>query len=107
MSENFILYGLKFEEQGSNEIVDFYSLSSRQKKYIEKSKALSDSIGKAIKDEFKTDVIRRQMPLPLLNSAGAPSVLIELPSPKFMVYDQQMKARLENSIINGVATYGQ
>jgi len=107
MSENFILYGLKFEEQGSNEIVDFYSLSSRQKKYIEKSKALSDSIGKAIKDEFKTDVIRRQMPLPLLNSAGAPSVLIELPSPKFMVYDQQMRARLENSIINGVATYGQ
>jgi N-acetylmuramoyl-L-alanine amidase len=107
MSEKFILYSPKFEEQGSNEIVDFYSISSRQRKYIEKSKALSVSIGKAIEDEFKTDIIRREMPLPLLNSAGAPSVLIELPSPKFMVYDQQMRARLENSIINGVATYGQ
>ena len=107
ISENFILYSPKFDEQGSNEIVDFYSISSRQRKYIEKSKALSVSIGKAIGDEFKTDIIRREMPLPLLNSAGAPSVLIELPSPKFMVYDQQMRARLENSIINGVATYGQ
>jgi N-acetylmuramoyl-L-alanine amidase len=107
MSEKFILYSPKFDEQGSNEIVDFYSISSRQRKYIEKSKALSVSIGKAIEDEFKTDIIRREMPLPLLNSAGAPSVLIELPSPKFMVYDQQMKARLENSIINGVAAYGQ
>jgi N-acetylmuramoyl-L-alanine amidase len=107
ISENFILYSPKFEEQDSNEIVDFYSLSSRQKKYIEKSKALSDSIEKAIKDEFKANVIRREMPLPILNSVGAASVLIELPSPRFVVYDQQMKARLENSIINGVATYGQ
>ena len=107
MSEKFILYSPKFEEQGSNEIVDFYSISSRQRKYIEKSKALSVSIGKAIEDEFKTDIIRREMPLPLLNSAGAPSVLIELPSPKFIVYDQQMRARLGNSIINGVTTYGQ
>jgi N-acetylmuramoyl-L-alanine amidase len=107
ISENFILYSPKFEEQDSNEIVDFYSLSSRQKKYIEKSKALSDSIEKAIKDEFKTNVIRREMPLPILNSVGAASVLIELPSARFMVYDQQMRARLENSIINGVAAYGQ
>lgn len=107
MSENFILYSTKFEEQGSNEIVDLYSLSSRQKKYIGKSKALSDSIGKAIEDEFKADVIRREMPLPILNSVGAPSVLIELPSPRFVVYDQQMRARLKNSIISGVALFEQ
>ncbi len=107
MSENFILYSTKFEEQGSNEIVDLYSLSSRQKKYIGKSKALSDSIRKAIEDEFKADVIRREMPLPILNSVGAPSVLIELPSPRFVVYDQQMRARLKNSIISGVALFEQ
>lgn len=107
MSENFVLYSPEFEEQGSDEIVDLYSLSSRQKKYIGKSKALSDCIEKAIKDEFKVDVIRREMFLPVLNSANAPSVLIELPSPKFVVYDQQMRARLVNSIINGIVAYGQ
>lgn len=107
ISENFILYNPKFEEQSSDEIVDLYSLSSRQRKYIEKSKALSVSIEKAIEDEFKVDAIRREMPLPVLNYAGTPSVLIEFPSPRFLVYDQQMRARLINSIINGIALYGE
>src|SRR4030043_276738 len=70
ISEKFILYSPKFEEQGSNEIVDFYSISSRQRKYIEKSKALSVSIGKAIEDEFKPVIICRDLPLPLLNSVA-------------------------------------
>jgi len=107
MSKDFILYSPKFEEQGSDEIIDSYSLSTRQKKYVKKSKLLSDSIEGMIKEEFKANVIRREMPLPILNSVGAPSVLIELPSPWFLVYDQQMKARLVNSILNGIAAYGQ
>ncbi|MEW6213733.1 MAG: N-acetylmuramoyl-L-alanine amidase [Nitrospirota bacterium] len=107
MSKNFVLYVPVIKDYSSDEMVDFYSLSSRQKKYIRKSKALSDSIGKAIKDEFKVDVIYREMPLPILNSAGAPSVLIEFPSPKFMVYDQQIRTRFVNSVINGIAAYGQ
>jgi N-acetylmuramoyl-L-alanine amidase len=107
MSERFVLYSPKFEEQGSNEMVDLYSLSSRQKKYIGKSNALSESIGKAIKDEFKSDVIYMEMPLPLLNSVGAPCVLIELPSPRVMVYDQQVRSKLVSSIINGITLYGQ
>lgn len=107
MSNNFIIYSPKLEEQSSNEITDFYSLSSKQKKYTVKSKALSDSIEKAIKDEFKADIIRREMPLPILNSVGAPSVLIEYPSPRFIVYDQQTRIRLINSIMNGIAAYGQ
>jgi N-acetylmuramoyl-L-alanine amidase len=105
MSENFVLYSPEFEEEDSDEIVDLYSLSSRQKKHILKSKALSESIGKAIKDEFKVNIIYREMPLPLLNSADAASVLIELPSPKSMVYDQQMRTRLVNTIINGIEAY--
>ena len=107
MSERFVLYSPKFEEQGSNEMVDLYNLSSRQKKYIGKSNALSESIGKAIKDEFKSDVIYMEMPLPLLNSVGAPCVLIELPSPGVMVYDQQVRSKLVSSIINGIRLYGQ
>lgn len=107
MSENFVLYVAKFKDESSEEVVDLYSLSSKQKKYIRKSKALSENIGKALKDEFKKGVIYREMPLPILNSTGAPAVMIELPSPRFTSYDQQMRTRLINSIINGVAGYGQ
>lgn len=107
MSENFVLYVAKFKDESSDEIVDLYSLSSRQKKYIGKSKALSENIGKALKDEFNKSVIYREMSLPILNSTSAPSVMIELPSPRSTVYDQQMRTKLINSIIKGFAAYGQ
>jgi N-acetylmuramoyl-L-alanine amidase len=107
LSRNFVLYGPKFEEQPSNETVALYRLSSKQKKYADKSKSLSDSIEKAIKEEFKGEVIRREMPLPLLNSVGAPAVFIEIPSPGFIVYDQQIRTRLTEAIIRGLTFYGQ
>ena len=88
-------------------MVDIYSLSSRQKRFVGKSKALADAIEKAVKDEFKIDVLRREMPIPVLNSVGTPAVLIESPSPGFVVYDKQMKTRLVKAVINGIAAYGQ
>ncbi len=106
-SKDFVLYSPRFEEQVSNEMADFYSLSSKQKKYIAKSKSLSDAVEKAIEEEFKVDVIRREMSIPLLNSVGAPSVFIEYPSPAFMVYDQKTRTKLVNSVVNGIAAYGQ
>jgi N-acetylmuramoyl-L-alanine amidase len=105
MSKNFILYIPKFEEQELKDLSDLYSISSRQKKYVEKSNALSESIGKAIKEEFDVDVIRRQVPLPILNSVAAPCVLIEVPSPKFLSYDQQVNKKIIDSIINGLLLY--
>jgi len=107
MSDNFVLYLPKFRIAGSNEVVDQYGLSSRQKKYIGKSKALSESIGKALKDEFKKGVIYREMSLPVLISIGATSAVIEYPSAQFITYDQPMKMRLLNAITSGLATYGQ
>lgn len=106
VSENFVLYSPKFEDQDSQSIVDYYSLFSQQRKYLEKSKAFIDSMEKAIEEEFHVDVIRREMHLPLLNSASAPCVLIEIPSPKFLVYDQQIKERIKNAILSGIAAYG-
>jgi N-acetylmuramoyl-L-alanine amidase len=106
-TKNFTVYSPKFEEQGTDEAVDIYSLSSRQRRFVGKSKALADAVQKAIEDEFKTDILRREMPVPVLNSAGAPAVLIESPSPRFVVYDQQMKTRLVKAIISGIALYGQ
>ena len=107
LSKNFVLYSPKAEEQDVNETDDLYGLSPKQKKFIAKSKALADSIGKTIKDEFKVDPIRKEMHLPVLDSVGAPSVLIEIPSPQFIVYDSQMRGRVVNAVLNGLALYGQ
>lgn len=106
-AKTFTIYNPKFGEQGADEVVDIYSLSSRQKRFLAKSKALADAIEKAVKDEFKVDILRREMPVPVLNSVGAPAVLIESPSPRFVAYDQQMKTRLVKAIISGSTAYGQ
>ena len=106
-SGNFVLYSPKLEEQASNEPVDLYSVSSKQRKYTVKSRALSESIEKAIKNEFKMNIQRRELPVPLLDAAGAPAVFMEYPSPQFLTYDQQTKTRLINALVTGLAAYGQ
>jgi len=106
-SGNFVLYSPKLEEQSSNEPVDLYSISAKQRKYVGKSKVLSESIEKALKNEFKMNIQRRELPLPLLDAAGAPAVFMEYPSPEFLTYDQPTKTRLINALLTGFAAYGQ
>lgn len=105
-SDEFVIYTASFKQWSSDEMVDLYSLFSRQKKFLEKSKVLSDKLGEALKNEFQKNVIHREMPLPILNSAGAPAVLIEFPSPRFVTYDQSMRERFIKSILNGITSYG-
>jgi N-acetylmuramoyl-L-alanine amidase len=106
-SQGFVLYSPRFEEQTSAEPADFYSLSVRQRKYVQKSKAFAESIGKALKDAFKADIFQREMPLPLLNSVASPCILVELPSPKYVHYDQQIRGKVVDALINGVTAYEQ
>lgn len=105
ISKNFVLNIPKFEDLEIKDIVELYSITSRQKKYIEKSKFLSESIGKALKEEFGKEIILREMPLPILNSVAAPSVMIEIPSPKFLTYNQEVSKKIIDSIINGLMLY--
>jgi N-acetylmuramoyl-L-alanine amidase len=107
LSRNFVLYNPRVDEQTANDTVALYRLNMKQNKYAGKSKALSDGIEKALKEEFRGDVFRREIPLPLLNSVGAPAVIIEIPSPGFVVYDQQMRTRLVNALMQGITFYGQ
>jgi len=106
-SGNFVLYSAKLEEEVSNEPVDLYSVASKQRKYIGKSRELAASVEKAIKKEFQVNIQRRELPVPLLDSAGAPSVFMEYPSPQFLTYDQQTKTRLINALVTGFGAYGQ
>lgn len=82
---------------------EFYSLMSRQKKFVEKSRSLAESLGKTIKDEFKNEIVLRDMRLPLLSFIGAPAVLIEIPAA--IAYDLATRARLSEAILKGISSY--
>ena len=107
-SGNFALYMPKITDTGSEpSAAELYGLSFRQKKYVQKSRALAENIAKSIKEEFNLNVIQREMSLPILNSVGAPAVLIEVPSFKIISYDQKTRTRLAEAIIRGFSYYGQ
>ncbi len=104
-SNSFVIYTAMEGPAGMEPSVnDLYSLMSSQMHYIEKSRKLAEDLRKAIGDEFRTDVIQREMSLPLLNSVGAASVMIELP--KTIVYDRATRIRLSEAILRGIASYG-
>ena len=108
LSQNIAVYRPKFDELEIKDLTDIYALTSRQKKFLWKSISLSKSLGKSFENEFGEEkIVYREFPLPILNAVGAPSVLIELPSPKYVLYDQQMKERVINAVIRGFAVYGQ
>lgn len=107
LGEGFALYVPKISDAGYDPAVALCALSLQQQRYLQKSMALAEGISKAIKEEFNLNVIQREMPLPILNSAAAPAVLIEIPSFKVMNYDQKTRASLAEAVIKGFSYYGQ
>ncbi len=105
--EGFALYVPKISDAGYDPAVALCALSLQQQRYLQKSMALAEGISKAVKEEFNLNVIQREMPLPILNSAAAPAVLIEIPSFKVMNYDQKTRASLAEAVIKGFSYYGQ
>jgi N-acetylmuramoyl-L-alanine amidase len=105
MTNSFFIYSPSVETEQLQETVAKFSLAAKQLKYSARSQRLSDSIGKIIKEELNFDVIQRSMPLPILNSVEAPCVLIEVPSPRFTAYDEQMKTKLIDAVMNSISLY--
>jgi N-acetylmuramoyl-L-alanine amidase len=104
LSDNFVIYTSPGEAANPEESpAELYSLTSRQNRFVEKSRELAEDFGKFIKDEFKTEIIMREMSLPLLNSIGAPAVLVELP--RSIVYDKATRARLTDALVKGMSFY--
>ena len=101
-SQEFAVYTSPGESAVAD-AVNEYSLVSRQRRFVEKSKALAEGIGKATKDEFKKDVIYRKMELPLLSSVGAAAVMIEIPVA--IITDQAGKAKVLDALFRGIALY--
>ncbi|NWF97901.1 MAG: N-acetylmuramoyl-L-alanine amidase [Nitrospirae bacterium] len=106
-SGKFAIYKPYLEDKAGSETLNKYSLEMKQKKYLSRSKELADSLINVFKEEFKEQIVLREMPLPLLNSIGAPAVMIEFPYSQFIMYDQQRKTKIVNALIKAFLVYGQ
>lgn len=101
---SFVIYSPFIEHSGSDiPVSEIYDLMHRQRRYAEKSRALAEGIGKAIKDEFNVDVTFREMALPLLNSVGSAAIMIEVP--RAVAGDDAMKSGLPNALLKGIGLY--
>jgi N-acetylmuramoyl-L-alanine amidase len=104
-SNAFAVYTAPADEPSADASVMLYSLTARQRRHIEKSRALAKAIGTSFKAEFKGDVVLREMPLPLLNSMDSAAILIEYPSLQLNTYDQKMRDRVVSAILKGIQSY--
>lgn len=105
LSNTFVIYTSPAESAIPDSVDEIFGMSTRQKRYLDKSKAFAEAIGKAIKDEFsKNEVMFRRMELPLLSSVGAAAVMVEIPGA--IMSDQAAKSKLPDVFLRGVAAYG-
>jgi hypothetical protein len=80
-SDTFAVYVMWYAEKDRDlSIQQYYSISSRQRRYIHESGILAAVLEEALWKEFGKEVYHREMSLPALSSIGAPAVLIEFPS---------------------------
>lgn len=103
LSDDFVIYTSSAEPESEPVSELLYSLMSRQRRFIEKSGALAEGLGKILKEDFKKEVIFRKMDLPLLASVGAASIMVEVPGS--VVSDQAMKAKISGSLLKGIVSY--
>lgn len=79
---------------------ELFNMMYRQRRYIDKSKTLAKALGRAIKEDLKIEVVYREVPITLLDSIGAPAVLVELPVS--LVFDKEKRMRLSQALLKGI-----
>jgi len=106
-SDRFNIYISRYDENALDAAVRQYSLFSRQIRVLDKSRSLAAALSGALKPAFNKDVVLGELPLAVLNSVGAPAVLIELPDMKSFSSDQKARTRLVDALIKGINAYDQ
>ncbi|MBA4371881.1 MAG: hypothetical protein C0402_03355 [Thermodesulfovibrio sp.] len=99
------IYTATADEPGTDTAVKMYSSTSKQGKYLEKSRAIAKVLATAIRKEFRGTVALRELALPLLTSLDAPAVIIEYPLAGNSSYDQKMRERVIKTLLSGVTAY--
>jgi N-acetylmuramoyl-L-alanine amidase len=106
-SESAVVYVTWYKKMEADlSLEEYYSLDSRQRRYLYESRVLAHTIGDAIGGEFGINVLYGELPLSLLRATGAPAILVELPA-RGVKYDEHTQQRFATSLAIGFQLYGQ
>jgi N-acetylmuramoyl-L-alanine amidase len=105
--DRFTITTATAEEAGVDAAIRLFRLSSRQSRHIEESRAAAKAVADSIKADFKTEVLMRELPLPVLMSLDAPAMLIEYPLASQGTNDRKERDRLVNAVMKGLANNDQ
>ncbi|MBF0345793.1 MAG: N-acetylmuramoyl-L-alanine amidase [Nitrospirae bacterium] len=102
--KHFNIYISKMPAYASSKVAK-YNTTLAQSAYIERSRALANSVGQAITNGTKLNVVYAEIPLPLLSAIKAPAVMLELPEPQTLSYNAETIDTLAASIIKALMDY--
>jgi N-acetylmuramoyl-L-alanine amidase len=105
---HFTVYTAWYDKPTSDlSIKEFYSIESRQRKYVYDSQRLARVIADTLRGQMGgMKVYVRKMPLPLISSIGAPAILIEVPSEGLnYAGDSDDLSRMASALILGILRY--
>lgn len=102
-SDRFVITTATADESSADATIKLYKLSARQNRHLDRSRAAAKALAEALKAEFKTNTVQKELPLPILTSIDAAAVLLEYPLTAQKTYDQKERDRLINTIMKGLA----
>jgi len=88
------------------DVVKPYLSNKGQGEHMQQTMTLLNAMKKAITAEFGEDMVSVQpLPYSILSKTGAASLMIELPSFDDAVYDEEVKAKMANTLYKGFYIY--
>ncbi len=105
-SEDINIYVAWFEKKDAElSLSEYYAIEARQRRYLHESNVLARAVAAALREAFAANVYVHELALPLLESVGAPAIMVEMPS-EGIEYDLE-DGKLVSAIFAGIRQYEQ
>ena len=103
-AEGINIYVTWFDKKDAElSLSEYYDVEARQRRYLHESSSYAYAMAMALREAFAVNVYVKEMSLPLLESIGAPAIMVEMPS-SGIVYKQEGSKMVEALLI-GIKNY--
>ncbi len=104
-SDKFVIYVASPEEANIDAGVKRYNLLSSQSGHIDESRGMARLLAQSLHADFGTDVLSRELPLPVLSAMNGVAVLIEYPAFQQYNIDPKLREKFLASVVKGISVY--
>ena len=105
-SEDINIYVAWFEKKDAElSLSEYYAIEARQRRHLHESNVLARAMAGSLREAFAANVYVHEISLPLLESVGAPAIMVEMPS-EGIKYDTE-GGKLAAAIFGGIRQYEQ